>query len=514
MAENGPVKGMAAGRLAATAGNEMSSTARFGQKKRVIVAAGLFVLAILPIVLTEFPPSTDLPQHIAQARLFLDTLKSPGGPYVIQWLAPNNLIYSLILIFWSVLPVAFVGPAVLVLIVFLWIAAIFLLSAGKGRSTEPAILASLLVFNQSFYWGFLNFMTGLPVFVLWFALTTGDARNRSWKLYAGLVGTSFLLYGSHALWLAAGGVWLVLIGLLNRIKVKDLFMRLATFIPCGLVALLWYPRFSLARAASGFDVAPHWSPLFDRLSSFVDAAFGGIRGPVEIMVFAFLYGWCGLAIWQSRKRLGCLVDKDMLAAGGFFLAIVIIAPDKFMNTIFFGSRWLPIALIFLLLSLPVPSIRLLPAKTVALTIAAAFFLMTAIAWRKYATEDLSGFRGSLENIPPSSRILGLDIVKNSEIIKGRPFLQLFAYAQVFKGCELNFSFAEHYSGLVAYKAKREVSWTPGLEWFAAKVKKTDFAFFDYVFINGLERDHKMLSSFNELLPMSNSGRWRLYKVGR
>jgi len=514
VAGKGPVKGMAAGRIEATAGNEVSSTARLGRKTRVIVAAGLFVLAILPIVLTEFPPSTDLPQHIAQVRLFLDTLKSPGGPYVIQGLAPNNLIYSLILILWFVLPVAFVGPAVLVLIVFLWIAAIFLLAAGKGRSTEAAILASLLVFNQSFYWGFLNFMTGFPVFVLWFALTTKDPGHRSWKLYAGLVGTSFLLYGSHALWLAAGGAWLVLIGLLKRIKVKEFFLRLATLIPCGMVALLWYPRLSLARAASGFDVAPHWSPLFDRLSSFVDAAFGGIRGPVEIIVFVFLYGWCGLSVWQNRKRLGGLIDKDMLAAGGFFLAIVIIAPDKFMNTIFFGFRWFPIALIFLLLSLPVPSIRRLSAKTVALTIAAAFFLITAIAWHTYETEDLSGFRESLEHIPPSSRVLGLDLVKSSEVIKGRPFLQLFAYAQVFKGCELNFSFAEHYSGLVAYKAKRQVSWTPGLEWFAAKVKRSDFGFFDYVLVNGAEGDHKILSSFRELSPMILSGRWRLYKVRR
>ncbi len=75
------------------------------------------------------------------------------------------------------------------------------------------------------------------------------------------------------------------------------------------------------------------------------------------MVFVFLYGWCGLSVWQNRNRLGGLIDKDMLAAGGFFLAIVMIAPDMFMNTIFFGSRWFPIALIFLLLSLPVPSIR-------------------------------------------------------------------------------------------------------------------------------------------------------------
>jgi hypothetical protein len=514
VAGKGPARGTAAGRKSGRAGNEVSSTAGIGRKTRIIVAAGLFVLAILPIVQTPFPPSTDLPQHLAQVRLFLDTIRSPGGPYVIQWLGPNNLVYSLILVLWSVLPVACVGPAVLVLIVFLWIAAIFLLAAGKGRSTEAAILASLLVFNQSFYWGFLNFMTGFPVFVLWFALTTKDPGRRSWKYYAGLVGASFLLYGSHALWLAAGGAWLVLIGLLKRIQVKEFFWRLATLIPCGVVALLWYPRMSLARAASGFDVAPHWSPLFDRLLSFVDAVFGGIRGPMEIVVFVFLYGWCGLSVWQNRRRLGGLVNRDMLAAGGFFLAIVIIAPDMFMNTIFFGSRWFPIALIFLLLSLPVPSVRRLSARTVALTITAAFFLITAFAWHKYAAEDLSGFREGLDRLPASSRVLGLALYRESEIIKGRPFLQLFAYAQVFKDCELNFSFAEHYSGLVAYRAKRAVPWTPGLEWFAAKVKKTDFAFFDYVLVNGPETDHRTLSSFRELSPMTLSGRWRLYQVRR
>jgi len=150
----------------------------------------------------------------------------------------------------------------------------------------------------------------------------------------------------------------------------------------------------------------------------------------------------------------------------------------------------------------------------ALTIAAAFFLVTTIAWHTFATKDLSGFRESLKNIPLSSRVLGLDFLKSSEIIKGRPFLQLFAYAQVFKACELNFSFAEHYSGLVAYKAKREISWTSGLEWFGEKVKSTDYAYFDYVLANGDDKDHASLSSFCELSPITDSGRWRLYKVGR
>jgi hypothetical protein len=53
--------------------------------------------------------------------------------------------------------------------------------------------------------------------------------------------------------------------------------------------------------------------------------------------------------------------------------------------------------------------------------------------------------------------------------------------------------------------------TPGLEWLGAKVKRTDFAYFDYVLANGVERDHKTLSSFNELLPLNKLGRWRRYK---
>jgi hypothetical protein len=143
---------------------------------------------------------------------------------------------------------------------------------------------------------------------------------------------------------------------------------------------------------------------------------------------------------------------------------------------------------------------------------AAFFATTAVIWARYEARELTGFKESLAAIEPSSRVLGLDLIKESDYIKDRPFLQLFAYAQVFRGGELNFSFAEHSSGLVAYKVPRHVRWTPGLEWFGEKVKRTDFAFFDFVLVNGEEKDHKTLASFAELSPMTPAGRWRVYRV--
>jgi len=481
-------------------------------KERALLAAGLFALAAIPILLAPFPPATDLPQHIAQVRLFKDALAHPGGPLVIQWLAPNNLVYVLLYVLWSVLPAGMVGPAALLLIVMLWIAAIHRLGAWRGRSPAGAAVASLLVFNQSFYWGFLNFLVGFPVFVLWFSLAAAEPRRPSWKLWGALAGTSLLLYGSHALWFAAGAVWLVAAGIIRKVPVRTILGRLTALLPCSVIAFLWYPSLAASRATAGFDVAAHWSPLFDRLASAMDAAFGGIRGPAETVAFIFVILWAGLSVWQSRNRLRESMDRDLLAAAVFLLAVVAVAPDKYMNTLFFSSRWLPPALIFLLLALPAPSFRRPAPKTVGLAVATLFFMVTAFAWRRYTAEDLTGFRAGLDRLPASSRVLGLDLVKESEFIKGRPFLQLVAYAQVFKGCEPSFSFAEHYSGLVAYRTRRDVRWTPGLEWFGEKVKRSDFAFFDFVLVNGEEKDHKTLSTFAELAPVTGTGKWRVYRV--
>ena len=485
-----------------------------GRTERALIAAGVLVLAIIPILLVKFPPAADLPQHLAQIRLFKETLADPGSPYTVQWLAPNHLVYLFLLAFWTVLPVELIARASLVLIVVLWVAAIHGLGAARGRSAAAAVVASLLIFNQSCSWGFLSFMLGFPVFVLWFALTTKGDRDFSLSQWGALAGMSALLYGSHALWFAAGAAWLIIVGLARRTAVATIGLRLTALLPCGLFALLWYPGLSASRSATGVDVAPHWAPLYERLASIVPAALGWIPGPAGTLAFLFVGFWAGLSIWQNRLRLRDAADRDLMIAAMFFLSVVAIAPDSYMNTICFSTRWVPAAMIFLLLALPAPSFRRLPSKAVALSVAMALSSATAIAWVRYEAHDLSGLPESLEAIAPSSRVLGLDLVKESDFIEDRPFLQLFAYAQVFKGGELNFSFAEHYSGLVAYRGRREVLWTPRLEWNSEKVKWTDFGFFDFVLVNGEDRDHESLASFAGLSPVTRSGRWRLYRVRR
>ncbi len=475
----------------------------------------MLVLVSVPLLVTPFPPSADLPQHLSQIPLLEEALENPEGPYAVQWAAPNILIYLIIYAFWQVVPAEIVGRAVLALILGLWVLAIHLLAAKLKRPPEAAVLASILVFNQVFYWGFLNFLVGFPVFVIWFVLTSKDpAKDRPRNL--GLMALAgYLLYASHALWFAAGALWLVVAGVVKKASPGRFLIRAATLLPCAALALLWYPRLAGLRASSGFDVAAHWPrSFFDRFSLtwFRDGVFGGLHGAAETVVFLLIYAWLGFSLWQNRGRLRTAVDGSLAAAGLLFVAIAVLGPEKYMNSIFFSSRWLPCGTAFLLLALPLPFAGKKATKCVAAATAVGFCLVTAAIWDRYEKTELTGLKESLDRVTPETRVLGLDLEKESEHIKGRPFIQLFAYAQAYRGAELNFSFAEHGSGLVSFRRRRKIPWTRSLEWYAELIRPSDYRHFDYVLVNGAEDIQGYFLKIPELKPLTCSGRWRIYSV--
>src|SRR5215813_8474311 len=60
---------------------------------RVLLATVCCLLLAVPFVSVRFPPITDLPQHLAQIRLFHETIAAPDSPYRVQWLTPYILAY-------------------------------------------------------------------------------------------------------------------------------------------------------------------------------------------------------------------------------------------------------------------------------------------------------------------------------------------------------------------------------------------------------------------------------------
>jgi hypothetical protein len=478
--------------------------------ERIVAFGACALLAAVPFLSVTFAPITDLPQHLAQIRLLHEALADPGGPYRIQWLTPYLLGYLPLSLAWHLSPNEAAGRAAMLILAGLWTLAIHWLAFERGRATAAAILASALFFNHVTYWGFYSFVVGWPIFVLWFLLTTRSGATRFQRRDVPLyLGAAALLYVSHALWLAAGLAWLLVRSVVARIPPRTLALQLASVSPVLVVAVIWY------RQLSGFSSPTRWIVTPSARLSFswiVDSTFGSLHGPLESAMVVVLALWVALGLYQHRDRLAARLDRDLCLAAGLFFALALVLPQLHQNTIAFASRWQPLAAVALLLGVPAPTWdrRLLNAS--ALAMVAVFILVTSLAWLRFEREDWAGLPESLAALPANQKVIGLDYVKTSLIVRGRPFLQGFAYAQVVRGGQLNFSFAEFAPMGVVYKTPRPRLWTRGLEWFPERLTPSDFSHFDYALVNAEDWRHSSLAVSRDVTPVTGQGRWRLYRI--
>lgn len=469
------------------------------------------ILVCIPFLMAKFPPISDLPQHTAQIRLFQEALSKDNSIYKVQWITPYSLVYGVLGIAWIGVGPENAGRIAMLLLAVLWVLLVHVLARKKKRPPASAVLASIFFFSHIVYWGFYQFLFGWIVFMGW-VLFLEHEPLKEWKEIILNFLFFVLLYYSHILWFFVGVGWLVLNTLIyDRKKIKLLIYRLAAAIPFMILMLVWYPSLS----AYGFRSQTIWAtnPL-ERISYswFVDAAFGGIKGNLGYILFSVVLIWIVFALWQNRKSLKQELRFEFLLLAFCFLFGSLILPDKMVNTIRFSQRWVPPAIIFLLLGIPVPKIK----KEIRLIFSSAvvifFIIVTTVTWLAFEKSEMSGFEESLNKLPENPMVIGLDYVKESQLIRGRPFIQTFAYAQVLRGGELNFSFADFGPSLVVYKKRRHKPWTRGLEWFPERAKVGDFRYFDYALINAYGPIHNEISSRKFLNPIVKKGRWRLYDI--
>lgn len=513
---------MADGRIAPAGGPEAAGTGgpgrgRSGRLAGWRLAALLLALAAVavPFLAVDFPPITDLPQQAAQIRLAGEALADPGSPYRIQWTTPYLLSYLLIGVGWLAGGPLAAGRLGMLLIVALWVVAAHALAADRDRSAAAALLASTLAFNNVVYWGFYSFAVGWPLFVLWLALTARPPRrDRPWREAALGLGGAALLYFAHALWLAAGGLWLAVWTLAARHPPRSALPRFAGMAPVLALAAAWFHGLRQTPFATP---ASYLADPLERLSLdwLTYGVYGGLRGRVEEVFLLLLLGWLLAAVLGHRGRLAVVVDRPLALAGAMFVLLALTLPDKYTNTIQFEQRWLPGAMTLLVLAVPAPRRgrrALAAAAAAALTLFAA---ATTVAWHRFERDEMSGLGESLaalEALPDEPRVLGLAFLRDSRWIEGKPFLQTFAYAQVVRGGELNFSFAEFAPSLVVWRQPPKKPWTPSLEWLPEELRVSDLRWFDQALIGTDEAMHRRFTADPALDPLTREGVWRLYRI--
>ena len=479
---------------------------------RILLTLLTVAMVALPFLVVDHAPVTDLGQHSAQIRLFLEALEPSDTLYEIQWLTPYATAYLAVGLGWLVAGPLAAGRLGLMLLAIAWVVALHALSARRGRSAAAATLASLLVFNHVLYWGFLGFIAGFPMYVVWWLWCLREApQEHPWREAVITAGLAFVLYLTHALWFAAGMLTLAVVTLARRRRWRQLATRWLAVLPTLLLALSWY------RGLSGttFSTPALWArPLSVRLSprEWVDAAFGGLHGPLEPLALAVLAAWLGAGLWGHRDALRRHLDRPLAATAGAFLAAAVILPDKLTNTIEFNDRWMPVGLALLVLALPAPRLPRDWHRAVAVIALVVFGLVTAATWHQVERVHLTGFDEAMERLPPEPLLMGLDFSRASPRVKQPVFFQMYAFGQALRGGRLNFSFAEFAPSLVVYEQQGRPLWTPGLEWFPDRVRRGDLGWFDHLLVHGPPQIHAGLAADPALEPLHPGGEWGLYRI--
>ncbi len=483
---------------------------------------------LLPLAGTAFPPSTDLPQQLAQIRLIEAANTAEGSqasPYELQWWHPNKGGYVVLLLAQRLGGNEGAPRLAMAGLLVFWLLAIHGLAVVRQRPAAAAVVASLLVYNLSLAWGFVNFLVAMPIFLLVLVMGQRPWTRRSGPIYGLLWAT---LYIGHILWLAMAVLWLIIDGLLliwtsradPRRAVALVSRKLLWGLPVWILSSVWFIGFR----ATGVDDRLFWGRLpWQRLHPdwLTESLFGHLQGATEPLLVSMMVAWLFIGWWQRRGNFRVSLDSQLLAAGLLLVAAALVLPAVYHHTILFAARWLAPGLVLVLISWPAPRLLRGTATAWALGLCVLWSGAISSAWWAYNNHELRGFEAALNAIPSAAsrlenppRIIGLDFVRTSSRVDGFPFHHLVAYAQLRHGGELNRTFADDPSSLVVFRQlPHTYGWTDRLDWQPEKIRHSDFDHFDLLIAHAETELHGRFDADPRLEPMTPPAPWRLYRIG-
>jgi hypothetical protein len=267
----------------------------------------LFALASLPILANQYLPLYDYPNHLARMYLLRMLPVSPALQqyYAFNWQPLPNLAMDLVVpILSRLVPLAFAGKLFILLTLFLLAVGPAMIHRILFREwSNVPLLSFLVLYGRILLWGYLNFLFGLGLalvfFATWLALRS---RRPLLRLLAGIIFVT-VLYFAH---LEAVGIYgLVVIPYemamvyQRRGAIRERFVDLSVAALPFLVPL----AFLLLGTPALVGTAVSFTPLhrkFDLVFTIFDAEdrildIGCFIVAVCALSFALLRRWLSLA---------------------------------------------------------------------------------------------------------------------------------------------------------------------------------------------------------------------------
>lgn len=489
-------------------------------RREYLVLLLVLIAVVLPFWTVIVPAATDLPQHLSQLYLLQHTLAGERPDLIVTpWYYPNTLIYWLLYGVWLIFDPIATGKIAMSGLVAAWVLSSWWLMHVYRRPFTGWLIGVPLVFNFLFSWGFLNFLIGWPVFCLFVTVARQSASPRR---TVGLLFAGLLLYYAHALWFAMANVWLAVL-MLERNN-KERWSLSWPLLPTWVMALIWYPQLAADRAQS-FNTDAAWVSMPDArldLGHLINAMFGSVSGQIEHHIGILLGAYVLAVLLFNAGRLKATTDAPLLLAALLMIFAYLLFPDRYMNTIFFPQRWLPCGVILLLLALPAPRLPSMLALSPDLCFRYAALagvglimmlsLFTIKQLQSWQNEELDGFLDAFAMVGKGEHVMGMNLYDRSSYVKGRPGLQMFAYAEAMHGAVPQFDFTEHYSGVVQYRGHPQIKAYP--LYSPLLITQAQIKEFDKILVNANPEMQAYVQQRWHLVQIGNARtNWRVYRNG-
>ena len=430
--------------VACLASNHSRPEAAATDEPRWMFGAMLVVCVIssLPCLAFKYLPMTDLPQHEAIVSI-MRHMHDPayGFQSYYDW-AWDRTLY--VFPYFLALGLSFLVPLHWALRITVFVATlsyplgVLLTLRALKKPLALTLLALPLLYNRSFYWGFIHFNLGLGLaFIALSELLGPWSRGKGWRV----AGLSLLSAATHVYGLAL--LSLYLLAWLLAGERRKLLSRVPWFVP-GVIALGTWGI--LAAKAPGFG-GVQWEPFQLRLREIGHSILGGYRDRSEAFILA---GWVlvtlGLA-WRSLpltlgrwRRLGVherasyiLIIVNLAA---YFLLPVATPTAKFISFrhVLISAMLVPFAVSKWDYAQAGMLAKILPVVLAAVAIANA-------GWHLFLFDrEAREFDAVLAMLPQRPQIAQLTDDSAGAVMRSRPYMHFGAYGQAVRGGVLTDSF--------------------------------------------------------------------------
>jgi hypothetical protein len=446
----------------------------------VSIVAAASVLATAPVWIPAFPPMTDLPQHAAQIAM-LRAVRDPSFAYAslftVNWFTPYLFGYLLVYALVPILGMVMALKAVIAVALAALPVSTALVMGETGTDQRLALLAIPAMYGFSYHWGFLNFIVGAPVAMVFVWLTLCHARRPTAAGAVALAAAIVLLFFCHALLCVFFGAIAGCMLLVGARTWRDACLRvlpLASVVP---IVLLWTRTSrveSAATALTRWDLSwltsddPYYNSLaswtsaggagWGRLTGFLPRVLGALPGPATTaagLVIILLPWMLGYRLTRRRATWVPIL---------FCVAVLAVVPGTLFGVAFIYQRFAAFALPLYLIVFERTSPK---ARWSWLACGA-----TAAAWTAFVVVNVlrfqaaaSGFDEILARMQPGQRVLSFAFERDSPGTIAPPFLHFPAWYAGLKGGIVDPSGAATLAVPVVYRRDRIPAARPlGFEW--------------------------------------------------